>query len=516
MSSIVYLKNKSSGKVYAYLNESVWNSTLKRCECKRKCLGHVDPVTGDIVPNKGQKKESVTSAFVNSFGLTYFLRGVSDGCGLTASIQAAFPNDWKLLLTCCFYLLDSDSPIMSRIVHWSKDNDTPYGKEITTEDITDLLSRIDENSMFRFFREWRDTMETDDFYMSHTTSVSSYDTRTETISFNDLPVMTIVPSTGISMVYSSKTGVPVTYSVWNKPPVDNIDLVRRVRDKSWLDLNKVTQILDREFCNDLNIDGLFRNGTRFVIRAPPEFYFAKDAIVRVKDRIMAMENLKIIGGEQLFVMSFLNYWKGRRCYTHIYFSADESEKEFSYFLGLIDDCRRELENNMRIREHESFYRKYFNVTDTKYGRIVEENGEAIMTYNDVAGFFVLVSNSIKSPVTALDLYMQKDKVQKNFENLRNEVDRTALKLYSDVEYDGRLFIHFLTLILRMQVKRTMRTNALLRDMTSVELFQEMKYIKKVSIPGFDTPFYTKVNNTQAEIMKTFGMDPGKLTSVVKS
>ena len=116
MSSIVYLKNKSSGKVYAYLNESVWNSTLKKCVCKRKCLGHVDPITGDIVPNKGNKKDT-SAAFVYSFGLSYFLRSVSDKSGLTHVLEKAFPTDWKLIMSCVFYLLDMDSAALSRILH---------------------------------------------------------------------------------------------------------------------------------------------------------------------------------------------------------------------------------------------------------------------------------------------------------------------------------------------------------------------------------------------------------------
>ena len=509
MSSIVYLKNKSSGKVYAYLNESVWNSTLKKCECKRKCLGHVDPITGDIVPNKGNKKDT-SAAFVNSFGLSYFLKGLSDRSGLTHALEKAFPTDWKLIMSCVFYLLDTDSSALSRMTYWSKDNEIPYGKEVSSTVISDLLPRINENALFAFFREWRDSFETDEFYMSHTMSVSSFDTRSETITFNDLPVVTITPKTGLSTMYTQKNGIPVTYGIWNRPPVDNLDLARRVHEKAWLDLNKITHVLDREFCNDYNIDGLFKNGSRFIVRAPPEFYFARDAIVRVKDRIMAMDNLKVIDDEQLFVMSFLNYWKGRRCYTHIYFSTQDAESEFSYFLGLIDDCRRELENNIRVREHESFYHKYFNVTDSKYGRVVEEDAEAIMTYNDVAGFFVLVSNSIKSPVAALNMYNQKDMVQREFENLRNERDRTSLKLYSDAGYNGRVFLQFLELIIKTQITRKVANNALLKDMNVQDLLQEMKALKRVSIPGFDTPFLTKINNIQAEIMKAFGMDPLEL------
>ena len=511
MSSIVYLKNKSSGKVYAYLNESVWNSTLKKCECKRKCLGHVDPITGDIVPNKGNKKDS-SAAMVNSLGMSHFLKGVSDKCGLTAALETAFPTDWKLILSTAFYLIDTDSSTLSRMTYWSKDNDCPYGKEVLLSDLSEMLMRISDNDTISFFRGWRDAHDSEDFYLSHTSSTSSFDMRTGDILFNNLPIVTITPKTSLSMLYTHKGGIPITYSVWDKTPVNTGDLDREVKEKMWLDLTKITHVLDSEFCNDSNIDMLFKNNSRFILRAPSEFYFARDAIERVRDRILSSENLKVIGGEQLFVMSFLNYWKGKRCYTHIYYSTKNAESEFTYLLGLIDDCYRELETNLRVREHERVYKEYFSVADTDEGRKVTVNGDAIMSYNDVAGFFVLVSNSIRSPVTAMNIYHQKDMVQREFEDLRNERDRASLKLYSDVGYHGRIFVQFICLILKVQIKKRIKSNALLKEMGVQGIIQEMKALKKVTIPGFDIPFYTKVNSTQAEIMKAFGMDPMELTS----
>ena len=40
-----------------------------------------------------------------------------------------------------------------------------------------------------------------------------------------------------------------------------------------------------------------------------------------------------------------------------------------------------------------------------------------------------------------------------------------------------------------------------------DVMHEMGNIRKISIPGFKTPFYTNLNNIQAEIMKAFGIDP---------
>ena len=138
---------------------------------------------------------------------------------------------------------------------------------------------------------------------------------------------------------------------------------------------------------------------------------------------------------------------------------------------------------------------------------MEENGEAIMTYNDVAGFMVLLTNSVKNPEDAYRHYLQKDRIQEYFEDMRNRSDRSELKLYSDDVYKGRIFIQFLVTVVFAEIRRRMSTLTLLKSLSFRDIIHEMSTVKKISIPGFDTPFYTNLNNTQMRIIKAFDMDP---------
>ncbi len=504
MSSIVYLKNKSNGKVYAYLNESVWNSELKKCECKRKCIGHVDPITGEIVSNRGHKeKEYVT---VKSIGVSYFLESLSEKIGLLNAVKQAFPDDWKIIMSTVFYIVSGEK-YLNKIKNWTLDNDIPYGKSFTDSILADVLPKMDENSLFIFFREWRDKFRDDEFYTLFTSSTSSYENRSETIRFNGLPSLIVNPKTNLALTYNMKTGLPVHFKNNSRNPSNLTGLIKQETVKRWLNFEKMIYVLDREYCTDENMNNLFRGQQKFLIRSSPEFSFARNAIVQTKERIMAMENYMTIMGEPLFVMSFMNYWKGKKCYIHIYFSSKDAEDEFSLFLSLLDECHRELENNIFVPEHSDFYNKYFLVQEKGNNKIVEKNGEAIMSYNDIAGFIVLISNSIKSPTKALEFYMNKDKIEHNFENMLNEKDRINLRLYHDASYDGRLFIQFLALILFSEMRKVKSSNAVLKTMGFYDIIHELSSIRKVTVPGFKTPFYTDLSNKQAEIFRAFGIKP---------
>ena len=502
MSSIVYLKNKSNGRIYAYLNESAWDSEAGKCRCKRKCLGHVDPITGDIVPNKGKKDNTAIS--VKTIGVSQFLGIISERIGLTESIKAAFPSHWKLLLSCMFYVLREPTG-MSRIKHWSAENDTPYRKQISEKDLVELFSHINDNSLFSFYREWRDHFDEGDFYAFHTSSVSSFDRGLETVSFNDLPEISVKPETFMTFTFNQKQGLPVTFAVDDRLPASYMDIRRSESDTRWLEFNRTLQVLDVDFCNTENLNDLLSTNHRFLIRASPQFEYAMEAIKRVEDRIMNLSNYITIDGEPFFVMSFVNYLNGKKYFVHIYFSPDEAQKEFTLFLSLIETCEKELKRGTLVKEHEAFYDKYFIKTPIPGGMGVEKNGEAIMSYNDVAGFFVLISNAVKNPSQAFRFFSKKRNLQRSFDNILNERDRIDLNLNFDANHRGMLFLRFLSYILYTEVRDRIRFYPPTSDLHFNEVMDELSSMKRVTSSD-KAPMFTQITPNQAKILKAFGID----------
>ncbi len=507
MSSIVYLKNKTNGKTYAYLNESIWDSEKKRCKCKRKCLGHVDPVTGEIVPNK--RNEMGESATVRSMGATFFLRNISDSIGLTDAVRIAIPDDWELFMSCVFFLLIEKRPLAD-IVYWAPDNDIPYKGVITNEALKSMLEDLNENTRFTFFREWRDRFDRNDFCNGYIAPVASYDNTKEVIRFNDLPLVMVDKKINISMTMDSATMMPVSFNLTDMKPRTYTEIKRISNQELWLDYQRETRILDDSFYSEDNFMDLLRLNERFIIKLPIESKLAKDSIERVRERVMDLQYARTIMGESFFVMSFVNYYAGKKCYMHILFSTSDAEKEFSLFLELINDCKHELENNVYIPEHDEFYRKYFIIRNHSWGKEVEENGEAIMSYNHVAGFVIFMSNSVKNAEDVLSQYLAVTRIQSNFENMKNKRDRINLDVANDNHFPGRVLLQFCAQILTSEINQKRSKHSILKGMSFTDVIMEMGKFKKMSIPGFDTPFYTNINNSQSKILKAFDIDIKKL------
>ena len=64
MSSIIKQYHKDTDTTYVYESISHWDPEKKQARSSRKCIGKVDPDTGEIVPTgkRGRKKTSTASA----------------------------------------------------------------------------------------------------------------------------------------------------------------------------------------------------------------------------------------------------------------------------------------------------------------------------------------------------------------------------------------------------------------------------------------------------------------------
>ena len=113
----------------------------------------------------------------------------------------------------------------------------------------------------------------------------------------------------------------------------------------------------------------------------------------------------------------------RRMYLHLYFNPDKFSDDSKALNRKLDALKAELLSGKRVPEHEKDYRKYFWVKETpKRGISLSYKQEAIDSVRERYGFFVLISNEVKDPVTALRLYRMRDVIEKAFWNIKERLN----------------------------------------------------------------------------------------------
>lgn len=87
--AIIKQYHKDTDTTYIFESKSYWIPELKQSRSKRKLLGKLDPVTGDIVPcgKRGPKKKSENNNQVDAEKYTKLLEQYEKAQGETAQLR---------------------------------------------------------------------------------------------------------------------------------------------------------------------------------------------------------------------------------------------------------------------------------------------------------------------------------------------------------------------------------------------------------------------------------------------
>ena len=141
---------------------------------------------------------------------------------------------------------------------------------------------------------------------------------------------------------------------------------------------------------------------------------------------------------------------------------------------------------------------------------VSYNSEVVNKYiSRYAGFQAILTNSIKNPVRALQIYRDKDVVEKCFDDLKNQLDMKRLRMHSSASVDGRLLVQFIALIYISALRGEMRKSVLIERYTVRELLEEMETLTKIKHSGKYGHILTEMTKPQREILTNLAIEfPG--------
>ena len=174
----------------------------------------------------------------------------------------------------------------------------------------------------------------------------------------------------------------------------------------------------------------------------------------------------------------------RRLYIHYYYNIEKAADDKKAFDRRLIALKRELETGKPVPEHEKFYQKYFDCKTTpKRGTHVTVNEDIVSKAKRYFGFFSLITNETMDGATALELYRNKDVVEKAFGNLKERLNMRRALVSSEQSLDGKLFVQFVALIYISYIKKQMQVNDLFKKYTLPGLLDKLDVIECFELPG---------------------------------
>ena len=532
--AIVKQYDKRSGNTYVYESTSYWDKEKKQPRSRRKLIGRLDPDTGNVVPTDGRGKRRGQTHPDNPakrgpvpvvrterlfFGATYLFDQIGAVTGVTADLKACFPHTYKQILSVAYYLILEDQNPLFRFKKWAALHRHPYGKDIPSQRSTELFQSITEEAKMQFFRLQGKRRAEKEYWAYDSTSISSYSDILKQVRYGKNKDGEKLPQINLALIFGEESGLPFYYRklAGNIPDVKTIRELLRELDV--LGYEKVKLVIDRGYYSADNINAMYKEHLKFLCGTSTALKFAKDYIREIgadKDQYEAYNS-----SLELYVFSKTIAWdyeqerpyKGdvireeRRMYLHLYFNPDKFADDGKALNRKLDGLKEELLSGKRIPEHEKDYRKYFEIRETpKRGISLSYKQEAINAARERYGFFVLISNEVKDPVTALSLYRMRDVIEKAFWNIKERLNLRRTLTSSESSLEGKLFVEFVALIYLSYIKKKMEDAGLFSRYTMHELLDELDVIECFQEPG-KAPIQGEVLKKQEQIYRDLSVEP---------
>jgi hypothetical protein len=285
-------------------------------------------------------------------------------------------------------------------------------------------------------------------------------------------------------------------------------------------------MMDRGFCSIDNLSGMFKNGYTFlqaikvnanwiygVIDASENLRFIPDSKIEVGGRTyyastsvcrwvrVRKASWKGLEKEEVLVHICDSFTRGKYvskdkdieviaqypCRIHVLFCQDLVGKQHDRFMDKLkaEHDRLVADESAEVQKE---YEKYIKVYRNKYARRrnVEYNTDMIAQHrNKYAGYTCFLTNdkTIETALDALTEYSTRDYIEKDFDEMKNNLDMKRIRVQTDVRMKSRLFIQFIAEIYMREIRVCINNSETCKKLTRKQVFSHIKTIYKVEFKG---------------------------------
>jgi transposase len=500
----------------------------KQSRSKRTLIGRVDEETGEIVPTDGRMKgeklpkppaKAVKQYRRRFFGATYLLDVIGKKLGVTNDLRKCFPDTYTQILSIAYYLILEDKNPLYRFEKWGSTHRHPYGEDISSQRSSEIFSEISEDAVRRFFQSQGARRAEREYWVYDITTISSYSECLQQVQYGHSKENDGLPQINLALVFGEQSNLPFYYRKLAGNITDVMTMKALLEDMENLGFKRVKLVMDRGFYSADNINGLLKAHRKFIVAVKMSLVYVRSELDKVYDDFLTFEYYN--DDYELYSTTVTCEWpysqarpyKGdilkekRRVYLHLYYNIDKAAEDQKNFDRKLMELRSELLSGERKPEHEKLYKKFFDV------KVMPVRGVRATVKEDVVkkakryyGFFALISNDKMGSITALELYRNKDLVEKAFGNLKERLNLRRTLVSSEQSLYGKLFVEFVALIYLSYLNKQIREAHLYKYHTMAGILDKLDVIECLEIPGRRSQIGEILDN-QRDLYVALGVDP---------
>ena len=426
-----------------------------------------------IVKGPGRPKNEVSTVTIKpknmgytSFGYTLACHAIARECGLDSMLKNSFGESManKILAAAAFFAAGTPGGL-SNIDHFTSKHMCFTNKPITSQRLSELYLDLTPIMGNDFFRQWIGHCCKGDCVCYDVTSISNYSTSMPMVAWGYNRDKEKLPQINVGMFCTIKSKLPVFFSSYNGSINDftNLPYVLGQAKNNGLILDTpLTLVLDGGFAVKASLEEARRYGCEFIVGAPLDFCNnIRDEVLNWRRSPSYDNNSQLIVHRNETIRCKTQDFEIGRIKTKLmmYKSPKASARDEAALSSYVAKMAEELSTVNHLGTHKvKQYSQFFNISQGEDGLSFELKEHYLSELLELCGCFALFSTrSDFGPESVLEIYREKDCVEKIFGLLKNDILDERLEVKNQDSIYGKLFIAFIALIIRKLLDNKLRS-----------------------------------------------------------
>lgn len=438
-------------------------------------------------------------------GHTRLLNHRANDLGMVEILSDVFGPDYRILLQTAFYMV-CEGNVMMYLDDFYEISDPVYPTIVSDNHLNQLYATITKDKIWDFFRQWMARYKLQDDALAYdVTGISSCSENLEQAQPRYKRDGENLPQINLCLMYSRKLKLPLCYELYDASVPDNVFLKSMHLLAREFKLDIVLAVMDKGFLTQDRLQYLVENKIPFILAFPDGQEVFEAILLSEADSIRDPDNyqrsLKCYGHRKRVDVNGLDF------YACSYLSSGKAEDDEIFFSDKLQRDEERLQRAMGEKMRNTRM-AYFDVEmDNEELLSYQRDMEAVSKSWKTLGMFGLLTNVENLGCeSALTIYLQKDRIGKNYDNMKNNVDYPRLRTHYDQDAQGKFFIGFLAQILYADLVSHLGDDQKKPVASTKKQLKQLQKIRKVHYADGEK-LAAPLTKTQKEILANFGISP---------
>jgi transposase len=486
-------------------------------------------------------KTGISSAQAVFIGPALVLRGITHKYRIGHMLCKAFGDKTADEILALAWYIASEGDALSNSDSWLDHFENPAECSMSSQDITKLLDSMSYDNIMTFYKQWLAVFKkVEDKVLYDLTSISYYGHGINLATWGHNRDNEPLPQVNYALLCLRSTAMPLFAWTLDGSINDVTTLMNTLQFLDKLGYKPDCLLMDRGFAAEENITYMLRHKQTFLqaLKVNPDWVkrvidvgrderFLPESKIEVENRTYyvsttpcrwvcqvrtlkkgkRMEEVKVIPQRRAYASTEENIevLEQYGCTVYVLYCQDLVGNHWDRFMdGLGTERQRLMADNDAQPKQE--YKNYIVISKVKYAkqRSVEYNLENIKQHrNNYAGHICFITNdrTVSTAFDALREYSTRDYIEKDFDEMKNELDMGRIRVHTDGRMTARLFVQFIAEIFMREIRVCMHSSDDCKKLTRRQIFNHVKAIYKVKFKGKYKDVYPALSKTQRSILK---------------